>query len=136
MSRRRGRELAMQMLFQEEQGGGRTEEVEDLFWSCHQAAEETRSFAVSIFRAAISRRDEIDTLIREATRHWKFERLASVDRSVLRMAAAEYLAVGTPGPVVIDEAVEIARKFGGEKSPEFINGVLDRILTSAKRSTV
>ncbi len=136
MSRRRGREFAMQMLFQEEQGAQTAEEVEALFWRCHAAGDEARTFATSLFRAAVSKRVEIDALIRDATRRWKFERLASVDRSVLRMAVAEYLSAGTPAAVTIDEAVEIARKFGGEKSPEFVNGVLDRILTGMKRSTV
>ncbi len=126
----------MQMLFQEEQGAGGAEEVEELFWRCRRAGEEATTFATLIFRTAISRREEIDGMIRAATHRWKFERLASVDRSVLRMGVAEFLAAGTPAPVVIDEAVEIARKFGGEKSPEFVNGVLDRILTDVKRSTV
>ncbi len=136
MSRRRGREFAMQMLFQQEQGGGDAKEVEKLFWRCHRATAEARVFAGSLFRSAVARRDEIDALIREASEHWKFERLGAVDRNVLRMAVAEYLSVETPAPIIIDEAVEIARKFGGEKSPEFVNGVLDRILTSTKRSTL
>jgi N utilization substance protein B len=126
----------MQMLFQEEQGVGSADEVEELFWRCHHAGEEAAAFATLIFRAAIARREEIDGMIRSATHRWKFERLASVDRSVLRTAVAEHLAAGTPAPVIIDEAVEIARKFGGEKSPEFVNGVLDRILTGEERSTV
>ena len=125
----------MQLLFQEEQGASTGEEVEELFWRCRSATEEARAFATSIYRTALARRDEIDGMIRSAAHRWKFERLASVDRSVLRMAVAEFMGGGTPAPVVIDEAVEIARKFGGEKSPEFVNGVLDRILTEVERST-
>ncbi len=126
----------MQMLFQEEQSGASPEEVVELFWESHRAETGTRELAEKIFRAAVKRREVIDEMIRETARSWKLERMAAVDRCILRAAIAESLSTGTAKPVLIDEAIEIARKFGGEKSPEFVNGILDRVLTGPQRSEV
>jgi N utilization substance protein B len=128
--------MAMQMLFQEEQSGTAPEEVMELFWKSHRAETGTRELAERIFRAAVQEREAVDGMIRETARSWKLERMAAVDRCILRAAIAESLVIGTPKPVLIDEAIEIARKFGGEKSPEFVNGILDRVLTGPQRSEV
>lgn len=124
----------MQMLFQEEQGGGTGAEVEDAFWRARRVSDEARSFAESLFRGALGHRETIDRLIREKALHWKLERLASVDRNILRMALAEYFSARTPKAVLIDEAVEIAKKYGSEKSAEFVNGILDGVLADLERS--
>lgn len=134
MSRRKGRELAMQMLFQWDQGGARPGEVEELFWRCNKATEASRKFAQSVFQQAVISRERIDELVRGAVAGWTLERLASVDRSLIRMAVAEFLTGATPKAVVIDEAVEIAKEYGGDRSPEFINGILDTILGRLERS--
>jgi N utilization substance protein B len=124
----------MQLLFQEEQSGMPADEVEELFWRCHPAAPAVRELAQKIFREAVKQKEVIDEMIRKTARSWKLERLASVDRCILRAAIAESFSAGTPKPVLIDEAIEIARKYGGEKSPEFVNGILDRLLSGTERS--
>ncbi|GAB4247699.1 MAG: transcription antitermination factor NusB [Acidobacteriota bacterium] len=128
MSRRRGRELAMQLLFQLDQSPVPPDEARQLFWRIRRTAPEAREFAERLVDGYLSRRDEVDEAIRRTVRRWRLERLAAVDRNILRAAVVEHWTVGTPKAVVIDEAVEIARKYGGEKSPEFVNGVLDHLL--------
>ncbi len=135
MSRRRGRELAMQMLFQEEQGGGADGEFAEVLWEDRRVPAEARSFADTLFRGALAHREAIDRLIRESVHRWRLERIASVDRNILRMAVAEYLSAQTPKAIVIDEAVEIAKKYGSEKSAEFVNGILDNILSGIERTS-
>jgi len=87
--------------------------------------EGARAFAKELVVGVISCRDEIDALLSRCTQHWRLERMAAVDRNVLRLAGYELLHTTTPPAVVIDEAVELARRFGGERSPAFVNGVLD-----------
>ncbi|GAB4109656.1 MAG: transcription antitermination factor NusB [Acidobacteriota bacterium] len=129
MSRRRGRELAMQMLFQEEMGGGSPAEVEELFWRCHRASQEVRQFATLLYRTANAEKASIDERLSRFARNWRLERLNPVDRNILRTAVAEFLAGVSPRAVIVDEAVEIARAYGSdERSAEFVNGVLDAVL--------
>ena len=88
----------------------------------------TRSFADELFRAALERAPEIDALIEQHAEHWRMERMAVVDRNLLRAGVAEFLGFPqTPKPVVINESLEIARKFSSPESVHFINGVLDSI---------
>ncbi|GAB6061303.1 transcription antitermination factor NusB [Deferrisoma palaeochoriense] len=90
--------------------------------------EADRPYAETLVRGAWERRDEIDERIRGASRRWRLERMDRVDRSVLRLATYELLAsADVPAPIVLDEAVELAREFGAEDSPRFVNGILDRI---------
>ncbi|HXZ26399.1 MAG TPA: transcription antitermination factor NusB [Terriglobales bacterium] len=128
-TRRKSRELALQMLFQADMGKQAPEEVTRTFWSARGEVEEgTRVFAEELFRAAGQRSAEIDALIERHAEHWRLERMAAVDRNILRCGAAELLAFPqTPRPVVINEALEIARKFSAPESVQFINGVLDSI---------
>ncbi len=129
MSRRRGRELAMQMLFQEEMGGSSPAEVEELFWRCHRASEEVRRFATLLYRTANDQKASIDERLSRFARNWRLERLNPVDRNILRTAVAEFLAGVSPRAVIVDEAVEIARAYGSDdRSVEFVNGVLDAVL--------
>jgi N utilization substance protein B len=136
MSRRKGRELALQILFQEDLTRSDPEEIQRLFWETQPAAGSARAFAEQLFQQAVDNEELIDGLIRRHARHWRLERMAAVDRNVLRMAIAEFLFMTTPKVVVIDEAVEIARKFGTEKSPEFVNGILDAVREELERSAV
>lgn len=120
--------MAMQLLFQLDQSPVPPQEVRELFWRLRRTSPEAREFADRLVDGYLNRRDEVDEAIRRTVRRWRLERLAAVDRNILRAAVAEHWTEGTPKAVVIDEAVEIARKYGGEKSPEFVNGVLDHLL--------
>jgi N utilization substance protein B len=128
-TRRKSRELALQMLFQADMGRQTSEHVRNTFWSERQDLEEgVRGFADDLFRTGMERSTEIDSAIEKHAQHWRMERMAAVDRNVLRTAVAEFLAYPkTPKPVIINEALEIARKFSTPESVTFINGVLDSV---------
>jgi len=83
----------------------------------------------------VEKRREIDELISGHAQHWKLERIAAVERSILRVAIAELLATDTPEAVVIDEAIEIARKYAGQRSSDFVNGILDAVKNRVERSS-
>ena len=119
----------MQMLFQSDMGRQPAEQVRKSFWNERtDVEEEVRGFAEDLFRIAEERKEEIDRMIEAHAEHWRMERMAAVDRNVLRAAVAEFLAFqNTPKPVIINEALEIARKFSSPESVTFINGVLDSI---------
>src|SRR5271169_3499179 len=107
-TRRKSRELALQMLFQADMGKQQPEEVRGTFWR--------------------ERNSEIDGLIERHAEHWRMDRMAAVDRNLLRASVAELLGFpSTPRAVVINEALEIARKFSSPESVQFINGVLDSV---------
>ena len=127
MSRRKARELALQMLFQQDLTQGSVTEVGELFWRAHPVPDKLRQFAHLLFRKPLEGRSVVDDLIGRNTEHWRMERIAAVDRNVLRLGVTEFLVLETPKVVVIDEAVEIARKYGTERSSEFVNGILDAI---------
>jgi len=130
-SRRRGREAALQLLYQTAVSGEPDQDALELFWQSHPVADETgalREFAEELVRAVLQHSSRIDALIDEAAVNWDLDRLSRVDLSLLRLAVGELIAFPeTPPPVVINEAVEIARRFSDEKAASFINGVLDRI---------
>jgi N utilization substance protein B len=126
--RRKARELALQMLFQADLGRQGPEQVRKTFWAERsQVDEAAHDFAEELFRVATGRAAEIDALIGRHAEHWRMERMAAVDRNILRAGVAEFLAMETPKPVVINEALEIARRFSAPESIHFINGVLDSI---------
>jgi N utilization substance protein B len=135
-TRRKSRELALQMLFQADLGGQPTEEVRRTFWTERATVEEeTRSFADQLFSVARERAAEIDALIEQHAEHWRVERMAVVDRNLLRAGVAEFLGFPeTPKPVIINESLEVARKFSGPESVHFINGVLDGIAHALPKS--
>ena len=132
-TRRKSREMVLQMLFQAEMGKQSPEEVRKTFWSERRDVDdETRGFADDIFRVATEagRHDgaNIDLMIEKHAANWRLERMAAVDRNLLRAAVAEMIGFpDTPRAVVINEAIEIARKFSSPESVNFINGVLDGI---------
>lgn len=130
-TRRKGREMAMQMLYQADLGKQTAEQVRKVFWSSREEKEvdeESRGFAEDLFRVATERQDEVDGLIEKHSQRWKIERMAVVDRNLLRMATAELLSYkSTPVPIVINEALEIGRKYSAPESINFLNGVLDAI---------
>ena len=128
-TRRKSRELALQMLFQADMGKQSPDAVRKTFWSERANVEdEARGFAEDLFRVACDRSGEIDNLIEQHAQHWRMDRMAAVDRNILRAAVAELLGFpATPRAVVINEAIEIARKFSSPDSVQFINGVLDSV---------
>lgn len=127
--RRKARELALQFLYQLEQNGAADPgPFEADFWARHPVDPEARAFADSLVQGAKRQQGEIDKRIAECTEHWDIDRMAVVDRNILRLAAYELLfEPAVPGKVAINEAIEIAKKFGTAESSRFINGVLDRI---------
>jgi N utilization substance protein B len=131
-TRRKSRELAMQMLFQGDLGKQTPEEVRALFWPSREDVDaETRGFAEDIYRVATERQAEIDALIESHAENWRLERMAVVDRNLLRASVAELLGYPkTPAAIVINESLEIARRYAAPESVQFLNGVLDAIARS------
>ena len=128
-TRRKSRELAMQMLFQGDLGKQTPEEVRALFWPSRDDVDAaTRGFAEDIYRVATERQAEIDALIESHAENWRLERMAVVDRNLLRTAVAEMLGYrNTPAAIIINESLEIARRYAAPESVQFLNGVLDAI---------
>ena len=125
-TRRRARELALQLLYQFELTNASPEEMQAGFEEWRNASDEVREFADTLLRGTLSRIDELDEELSRQTTHWRLERLAAVDRNILRLAMYELICeTGTPHAVVIDEAIEIAKKYGTKDSGRFVNGVLD-----------
>ena len=119
------------MLFQIDLIGGAADEVLRQFWSGQDAGSDVRAFAERLVHGVVEGRAQIDARIVEAAEHWRIERMGVVDRNVLRIAVYELASEeGTPEAVVIDESIEIAKRFGGEGSGGFINGILDSIRAS------
>ncbi len=129
--RRRARELALQLLYQLELTGRPVDEIQAGFDDWNAAAEPAQRFATELVEGTLDHMVEIDEALGRQTSNWRIERLAAVDRNILRLAIYELLHVpDTPPPVVLDEAIEIAKKFGAEESARFVNGVLDGFLKS------
>jgi transcription antitermination protein NusB len=128
-TRRKSRELALQMLFQADMGKQTPATVRQTFWRERgDVAPDIQGFAEDLFRVATDRGEEINKLIEAHAEHWRMDRMSAVDRNILRAAVAELLAFpATPRAVVINEALEIARKFSSPESVQFINGVLDSV---------
>lgn len=128
-TRRKSRELAMQMLFQGDLGKQTPEQVAKLFWdSRDDVDDDTRAFAEDIYRVATMRQPEIDKLIEEHAQNWRLERMAVVDRNLIRAAVAEMLgSPNTPAAIIINESLEVARRYAAPESVHFLNGVLDAI---------
>jgi transcription antitermination protein NusB len=135
-TRRKSRELAMQMLFQSDMGKQSPDEVRNTFWSAREEVDQdVRGFAEDLFRVATTREEEIDSLIETHSANWRLERMPAVDRNVLRLAVAEMIGFrGTPFPIVINEALEIARRYSAPESINFLNGVLDAVARAQLKS--
>jgi transcription antitermination protein NusB len=125
--RRKSREFAMQMLFQWDMSQQDFAKLEARFWMSAKAADRTRAFADKLFEGAAKDVAALDEVIGKHCENWRFERLAAIDRAILRLAIHEMSTAETPGKVVLDEAVELAKKFSSEESGAFVNGVLDSV---------
>jgi N utilization substance protein B len=127
-TRRKAREYALQMLFQWDVTHDPIEAIRVSFWENHDEPETVMEFATRLVERTIEHVEEIDTLIRKHAEHWRLDRMAIVDRNLLRLAVQEFLYdKETPRSVVINEAIEIARRYSAQESPQFVNGILDSI---------
>jgi N utilization substance protein B len=128
--RRKSREYALQMLFQWEMGKQDPSRIENGFWANARAQKSTRDFANQLFESAAARAGELDPIISTHAQNWRIERISAIDRAILRLAIAELRTAGTPPKVVLNEAVELAKKFSSEEAASFINGILDAAMKS------
>jgi transcription antitermination protein NusB len=131
-TRRKGRELALQALYQIEMTGDASAAAIDLFLTHFEGGAKAKEFARRLVSGVVGRRAEIDGLIEQCTEHWKLVRLAKVDLMILRMATYELVFCSDiPLEVSLDEAIEIGKRFGTTDSATFINGVLDHVAHSS-----
>ena len=127
-TRRRGREAALQLLYAIEITHADADEVLGSSWARALTAARTREFTGALFQGVVASRDEIDALIREWSANWSLERIGLVERNILRVAIYELLFMPEiPPNVTINEAIEVAKRYGAEDAPSFVNGILDRI---------
>jgi N utilization substance protein B len=110
----------------------RAEQVFEQVAGSFELPEGARAFAKQLVCGVVERRAELDALIAAHARNWRLSRMSAVDRNILRAAAYELVHSETPTPVVIDEAIELARRFGDEPSPAFVNGVLDAVARAVR----
>lgn len=128
-ARRKARELALQMLFQHDMSGNVPGTIIVTFEDLQKANPAVRDFAVKLFEGTVRESTRIDEMIVAQADNWRLSRMAVVDRNIIRMSIYEFLHESdTPRLVIIDEAIEIAKKFGTQKSSQFINGILDGVL--------
>lgn len=126
--RRKGRELALQALYQVDLTGDEPKRAVQLFWEHCEAPDDARTFGEDLVGGVLEEQTRIDELIAGSSDNWRLGRLSHVDRNILRVATYELLCRrDVPANVAIDEAIEIAKRFGTDESPTFVNGVLDHI---------
>ena len=127
-TRRRGREAALQLLYAIEITHADVEEVLASSWARALTAARTREFTGALLQGVLASRSEIDAHIREWSANWSLERIGLVERNILRVAIYELLFMPEiPPNVTINEAIEVAKRYGAEDAPSFVNGILDRI---------
>lgn len=126
--RSRGREVALQLLFQRDHNANVSHEVRQQFARDRLKQPELIEFCLALFDGVLGHQDDIDQRLSAAAENWKLHRMAGVDRNILRLGVFELLFMTeTPAAVVLDEAIELARRYGSADSASFVNGVLDRI---------
>jgi len=131
--RTKARECALQMLYQWDLTREPMDRVAGLFWQVRSSTDETRAMAERLARGAQGSVESLDHHIAETAHNWRFDRIAAVDKNILRVATYELMQEAqTPSSVIIDEAVELAKRFGEADSPAFVNGVLDAIKTKVR----
>lgn len=126
--RRRAREVALHVFYQMDISQGDAQEVLDLYWENFKPTEKVREFCQRLIEGVCRNRSEIDQLIEENSENWTLKRMAVVDRNILRLATFELLhCPDIPFKATLNEAIELAKKFGADDSGAFINGILDKI---------
>ena len=133
--RRKGRELALQMLYQWDVTRAPFGEVVWSIGEIRNPSEEARDFGRSLAEGTIRRVEEIDALISEQSDSWRLSRMAAVDRNILRVAVYEFLDTETPKRVVINEALEITKRFSAPDAVSFVNGVLDAVCANIEATS-
>ena len=134
--RRKAREYALQMLFQWDITRDTIGQIAEIFFENYDEPPAVVDFARLLVTRTIDHVEEIDALIQRHAEHWRLDRMAVVDRNLLRLATQEFLFdKETPKTVVINEAIEIARRFSTQESPQFINGLLDSIKREVEESS-
>ena len=127
-TRRKAREKALQMLFQLDFHNDDAEIICSTFWTGNPVGQKVREFAEELVKGTCANRESIDRMISSTMENWTMNRLASVDKAILRLATYELIYMADiPSKVTINEAVEIAKNYGTEESGRFVNGILDRI---------
>lgn len=126
--RHKSREFALQMLFEWEMTRQNPAQIEQHFWKTARAAETTRKFAHELFSGAVVQADAADALVAKVSENWRLDRLAAIDKSILRLAIYEFRFGTAPPKVAINESLELAKKFSSEDAPAFLNGILDAAL--------
>ena len=125
-NRRAAREYALQVLYQWDLRRDNLDSVIATFWEVNTADDDVREFADRLVQGTVEHLDTLDALIERHAKNWRLDRMETLDRNLLRMACEELLFdEETPATVVINEAIEIARRFSTRESPQFINGLLD-----------
>ncbi len=126
--RRKAREAALQILFQTEFNDSPIGDVLNLFWKNKKTDKEMREFSRALVENVLAHKEEIDSAIQFVSEHWRVSRMAVIDRCILRMAVSELVFnKDIPPAIVINEAIEIAKKYSSTKSATFINGILDAV---------
>ncbi|QVL31041.1 transcription antitermination factor NusB [Telmatocola sphagniphila] len=127
--RSKAREVAMQLLFQKDFNKNTQRAEVERFVGDRLRDKSLIPFALQLYDGVLGKLEEIDKGLSAAADNWKLHRMAGVDRNVLRLGSYEmlHLSDSTPAPVALDEAIELARRFGSQDSPSFVNGVLDKI---------
>lgn len=126
--RHRARERALQCLYQWESTGAELDGLLDRFWRAQPASRQIREFTEALVRGTVGAVARIDPLIEQQAENWRLERIGCVDRGILRLGVYELLdQPETPAAVVIDEAIELAKRYSSEQAGTFVNGVLDGI---------
>ena len=134
MARRtRAREVALQVLYQDDLNPRHNPADDDEFVRGRLQGAELVEFAGSLIAGVRRNRGELDVLLAQTADHWSLERMAATDRNVLRLGAYEIIYAETPGRVAINEAVELAKRFGTRQSAQFVNGILDRLLAGHEK---
>ncbi len=127
--RRKARECALQILFQLEFNAGDPKDLIRVYWEYQKAAPEVRTYGTWIVETVLGHRPAIDAAIQAASKNWRLARMAVVDRNILRIAVSELLFEPTlVAAIVMNEAIEIAKRYSGEESAVFVNGVLDAVV--------
>ena len=133
-TRRKARELAIQVLYQMEMKNAEPRAVFNLFWKVEEVTGDVSRFTTELVEGVYRNRKEIDQLIEKHSLHWKLPRMAVVDRNILRLGVYELLYLhDVPTSVILNEAIEIAKRFGTEDSKSFINGVLDNVAKEVRK---
>ena len=127
-SRSRAREIALQALFQEDLNPRDSRDQLAPFVEGRLQQEELREFAISLVQGVMRNQDELDELLETKADNWSLSRMAATDRNVLRLGAFEIRYTDTPDRVAINEAVELAKRFGSKQSSQFVNGILDKLI--------